>query len=161
MIDACECPADRKVHKMVWVYKRKRPTACLPLGECKGRLCVQGVTMMPGVDYDQVQACTLRSDTGRCIFAYAAKHGCRLRSVDWVAAYLQDQGKKLQSKVLSVLALRVAADPFKSVKKMIKDVIVSRQATKRTIKFRKVHWFKHRTKMCFRCRHGAVDESKS
>merc|ERR1719235_887977 len=41
-----------------------------------------------------------------------------------VAAYLQSQGKMLNSKVLSVIALRVAADPFKSVKKMIKDMIV-------------------------------------
>jgi len=41
-----------------------------------------------------------------------------------VAAYLQSQGKMLNSKVLSVIALRVAADPFKSVKKMIKDMVV-------------------------------------
>jgi len=41
-----------------------------------------------------------------------------------VAAYLQEQGKQLNSKVLSVIALRVAADPFKTVKKMIKDMIV-------------------------------------
>merc|ERR1719161_2332047 len=41
-----------------------------------------------------------------------------------VAAFLQEQGKKLNSRVLSVIALRVAADPFKSVKKMIKDMIV-------------------------------------
>merc|ERR1719454_2506864 len=41
-----------------------------------------------------------------------------------VAAYLQEQGKQLHSKVLSVIALRVAADPFKSVKKMIKHMIV-------------------------------------
>merc|ERR1719456_703235 len=50
-----------------------------------------------------------------------------------VAAYLQDQGKRMQSKVLSVMAMRVAADPFKSVKKMIKDMIVKlmEEATKR------------------------------
>merc|ERR1719161_1119102 len=41
-----------------------------------------------------------------------------------VAAFLQEQGKKLNSRVLSVIALRVAADPFKSVKKLIKDMIV-------------------------------------
>merc|ERR1719472_77856 len=50
----------------------------------------------------------------------AAKNPNQVR----VAAYLQDQGKKLQSKVLSMVALRVAADPFKSVKKMIKDMVV-------------------------------------
>merc|ERR550537_1177059 len=41
-----------------------------------------------------------------------------------VAAYLTKQATKLNSRVLSVFALRVAADPFKKVKKMIKDLIV-------------------------------------
>jgi len=41
-----------------------------------------------------------------------------------VAAYLQRQARQLNSKVLSVLAVHVADDPFKKVKKMIKDLIV-------------------------------------
>jgi hypothetical protein len=41
-----------------------------------------------------------------------------------VAQYLQDQGRQLNSRVLSALAVRVADDPFKKVKKMIKDLIV-------------------------------------
>jgi histone H3/H4 len=41
-----------------------------------------------------------------------------------VAAYLQRKGQMINSKVLAVLALRVAADPFKTVKKMVKDLIV-------------------------------------
>jgi len=41
-----------------------------------------------------------------------------------VAAYLQDQADRLNSRVLSTLAVRVAYDPFKSVKKMIKDLVV-------------------------------------
>merc|ERR1719281_550225 len=41
-----------------------------------------------------------------------------------VAAYLQKQADKLNSRVLSALAVRVADDPFKKVKKMIKDLIV-------------------------------------
>merc|ERR1719243_420386 len=41
-----------------------------------------------------------------------------------VAQYLRDQGKHLNSRVLSALAVRVADDPFKKVKKMIKDLIV-------------------------------------
>merc|ERR1719191_833600 len=41
-----------------------------------------------------------------------------------VAAYLTRQAKTINSRVLSVLATRVAADPFKKVKKMIKDLIV-------------------------------------
>merc|ERR1719335_1666541 len=41
-----------------------------------------------------------------------------------VAQYLSSRGKQLNSRVLSTLAARVAADPFKKVKKMIKDLIV-------------------------------------
>merc|ERR1719163_1651027 len=41
-----------------------------------------------------------------------------------VAAYLKDQAQRLNSRVLSVIATRVSDDPFKKVKKMIKDLIV-------------------------------------
>jgi len=41
-----------------------------------------------------------------------------------VAAYLKNRAEKLHSRVLSVFATRVEADPFKKVKKMIKDLIV-------------------------------------
>jgi len=40
-----------------------------------------------------------------------------------VAAFLKDEGARLNSKVLAALSMRVAYDPFKSVKKMIKDLI--------------------------------------
>jgi len=41
-----------------------------------------------------------------------------------LAMYLRNQGKKLNSRVLSALAEHVADDPFRKVKKMIKDLIV-------------------------------------
>mmetsp|Transcript_33679 Transcript_33679/g.71322 ORF Transcript_33679/g.71322 Transcript_33679/m.71322 type:complete len:660 (-) Transcript_33679:58-2037(-) len=41
-----------------------------------------------------------------------------------VAMYLQERAKMLNSRVLSALAVRVSDDPFKQVKKMIKDLIV-------------------------------------
>jgi len=41
-----------------------------------------------------------------------------------VARYLQEQAKKLNSRVLSALAVRATSDPFDKVKKMIKDLIV-------------------------------------
>merc|ERR1719455_10297 len=39
------------------------------------------------------------------------------------AQYLRDRAKYLNSRVLSTLAVRVEDDPFKKVKKMIKDLI--------------------------------------
>jgi len=41
-----------------------------------------------------------------------------------VADFLRDRAQHLNSRVLSTLAVRVADDPFKKVKKMIKDLIV-------------------------------------
>merc|ERR1719272_2220422 len=41
-----------------------------------------------------------------------------------VAAFLQSRANKLNSRYLSLVAARVQADPFKKVKKMIKDMIV-------------------------------------
>merc|ERR1719433_2604141 len=41
-----------------------------------------------------------------------------------VAEYLREKGHRLNSHVLSALAVRAADDPFKKVKKMIKDLIV-------------------------------------
>jgi len=41
-----------------------------------------------------------------------------------VIAFLKSRAQKLGSKVLSAFAIRVAADPFKKVKKMVKDLIV-------------------------------------
>merc|ERR1712061_772571 len=41
-----------------------------------------------------------------------------------VAQYLSQRGRELNSRVLSALAEHASADPFKKVKKMIKDLIV-------------------------------------
>merc|ERR1719420_1825549 len=41
-----------------------------------------------------------------------------------VIAFLNDRAKKFGSRVLSAFALRVQTDPFKKVKKMVKDLIV-------------------------------------
>merc|ERR1719395_78233 len=41
-----------------------------------------------------------------------------------VISFLNKRAKELNSRVLAVFATRVAADPFKKVKKLIKDLIV-------------------------------------
>ena len=78
-----ELPAGRRVHKLIWVYKTKRD------GTAKARLCVQGNTLEAGIDYDQVFSAALRYSSARALFAYAARNGCKVRSIDLVAAYLQ------------------------------------------------------------------------
>ena len=80
-----ELPSGRRLHKFVWVFKMKRD------GTAKARLCVQGCTMVDGVDYDQVFSAALRYGSARCLFAFAARKGCWVRSIDFVAAYLQGE----------------------------------------------------------------------
>jgi len=84
-ITRSELPKGRKLHKFVWVFKLKRD------GTPKARLCVQGCTLQEGVDYDQTFAKTLLLSSARALFAYAARRGCRVRSIDYVAAYLQGE----------------------------------------------------------------------
>jgi hypothetical protein len=78
-----EVPPGRRIHKFIWVYKEKRD------GTAKARLCVQGSSLESGIDYDQTFSAALRYSSARGLFAYAARLGCRVRSVDLVAAYLQ------------------------------------------------------------------------
>jgi hypothetical protein len=73
-------PRGRRVHKLVWVYKVKRD------GTCKARLCVQGCTLEEGIDFNQTFSAALRYSSARGLFCYAARKGCKVRSIDYVAA---------------------------------------------------------------------------
>merc|ERR1719450_2084212 len=44
-----------------------------------------------------------------------------------VATYLNDQAQRQNSRILSLIATKVAADPFKKIVKMIKDMITKLQ----------------------------------
>ena len=83
MINRSDVPSGRRIHKFVWVFKEKRD------GTAKARLCVQGCTLEEGIDYDQTFAKPLRHASARGLFAYASRNRCNIRSVDFVAAYLQ------------------------------------------------------------------------
>ena len=82
-IDASEVPAGRRLVRMTWAYKTKRS------GKLKARLCIQGCSQVPGVDYDQTFCATLRAGTLRVLCAASANWGLHMRRWDFVAAYLQ------------------------------------------------------------------------
>jgi hypothetical protein len=75
----------RKVIKLTWVYKRKRS------GKLKARLCVQGCSQIPGVDYDQTWCGTMRGPSLRLLSAIAARRGLSMHRWDFTAAYLQGE----------------------------------------------------------------------
>lgn len=82
-LDRSALPNGRKLVRMTWVYKRKRS------GKLKARLCVQGCSQVPGVDYNQTFCATMRSTTLRLLSAVAARQRMHMRRWDFVAAYLQ------------------------------------------------------------------------
>ena len=86
LIDRSEFEAEarhRRLVKLVWVYKRKRD------GRLKARLCVQGCTQQPGIDYDQTHCATMRGTSLRMLSSLAGQHGLLMRRWDFVSAYLQ------------------------------------------------------------------------
>ena len=76
-----EAPGRRLV-KLVWVYKRKRS------GRMKARLCVQGCTQQPGIDFDQTHCATMRGTSLRLLSSIAGQHGLKMRRWDFVSAFL-------------------------------------------------------------------------
>ena len=78
-----DVPHGRRLVNFTWAYKRKRD------GRKKSRLCVQGCTMVAGVDYDQTFSATMRAGSLRVLSSLAAAHNLHMRRWDFVAAYLQ------------------------------------------------------------------------
>ena len=117
----------RKLVKTVWVYKVKRN------GKLKSRLCVQGCSQIPGVDYDQTHCGTMRSSTLRLLASTATQLNLRMRRWDFVAAYLQ--GELLEGEVVYCHAPpghpRIGADGREQVLKVLKPIYGMAQAGRR------------------------------
>lgn len=82
-LDRSELPSGRRLVKMTWAYKTKRN------GTLKARLCVQGCSQIPGVDFDQTHCATLRPTSLRTLAALSVNLGLRMRRWDFTSAYLQ------------------------------------------------------------------------
>ena len=82
---ASDVPPDRRPLHMLWVFKVKRN------GTFKARLCVQGSRQIPGIDFDQNWAGTLRASSLRMLTALAARERMSISRWDLTNAYLQGQ----------------------------------------------------------------------
>ena len=78
-------PRGRRLVKLTWAYKVKRNLTK------KARLCVQGCTQIPGVDYHQTFCAAMRVASLRVLCAISARLGLKMRRWDFVAAYLQGE----------------------------------------------------------------------
>jgi len=83
-------PNGRKAHKFKWVYTRKPPLQDGDPWGYKARLTIKGCSQIPGLEFGETFSPTVRLDTLRAVFAFAARMGARavLRQVDVTAAYL-------------------------------------------------------------------------
>ena len=84
-IDRSKVPKERRLVRLIWVYKVKRD------GSLKASLCVQGCSQVPGVDYDQTFSAAMRSTSLRLLTALASRLDLHMRRWDFVAAYLQGE----------------------------------------------------------------------
>ena len=62
-----ELPRGRRLVNFTWAYKVKRS------GQLKARLCVQGCTQVPGVDYNQTFCAAMRQSSLRVLSSSAAR----------------------------------------------------------------------------------------
>ena len=77
----------RKLVGSTWAYDYKR-NADGTIARWKARLCAQGFSQIPGVDYSFTYSSTVRHDTIRLLFSYAAHHKMRIKGGDIKTAYL-------------------------------------------------------------------------
>ena len=117
----------RKLVKTVWVYKVKRS------GKKKSRLCVQGCSQIPGVDYDQTHCSTMRAPTLRLLSSVSAELDLKMHRWDFVAAYLQ--GELLDGEVVYCHPppghATIGADGRERVLKVLKPIYGMAQAGRR------------------------------
>ena len=96
---------DRRIVRLTWAYKRKRD------GRLKARLCVQGCSQQPGVDYDQTFCAAMRSSTLRLLCSVAARVGLEMFRWDFVAAYIYRAVWRMASAFTATLRLATSIWP--------------------------------------------------
>ena len=119
---------NRRLVKLVWVYKRKRS------GRMKARLCVQGCTQQPGIDFDQTHCATMRGTSLRLLSAIAGQYGLFMRRWDFVSAFLQgdlEEGEVVYCSAPPGPHGKIGADGRQRVWKVNKPVYGMAQAGRR------------------------------
>ena len=77
----------RKLVGSTWSFDLKRNQDG-SISRYKARLCAQGFSQIPGVDYSFTYSNTVRHETVKFLLAFAAEHGWRLTTGDIKTAYL-------------------------------------------------------------------------
>ena len=83
-------PSGVNVVGSVWVLKKKRDENNKVI-KYKARLCAQGFSQVPGVDFGQTYAPTARLSSLRFILALAASQDWEIHQIDFKNAYLNGE----------------------------------------------------------------------
>lgn len=82
-----ELSTGRKPVACKWVYRLKRNETG-QIVKYKARLVAKGYSQIPGIDFMETYAPTIRLETFRFLIALAARHNLKIHGMDVVAAYL-------------------------------------------------------------------------
>ncbi|MBW0470028.1 hypothetical protein O181_009743 [Austropuccinia psidii MF-1] len=85
--DIVDLRSDYKLVGTTWVFKLKRNHLHQAV-EYKARLCAQGFTQTPGVDFDKTYAPTGRLNSLRALIAHACANGLEFHQIDVKSAFL-------------------------------------------------------------------------
>ncbi|MBW0517549.1 hypothetical protein O181_057264 [Austropuccinia psidii MF-1] len=85
--DVVDLKPDYKLVGTTWVFRTKR-NHLNEVVEYKARLCAQGFTQTPGVDFDKTYAPTGRMNSLRTLISYAASNNLLFHQVDIKSAFL-------------------------------------------------------------------------
>ena len=85
--DLVERPMNANIVGAVWSLRKKRDEHNNVI-KYKARLCAQGFSQVPGVDYNQTASPTARTASFRFALALAAAHDLEVHQIDFKNAYL-------------------------------------------------------------------------
>ncbi|MBW0484254.1 hypothetical protein O181_023969 [Austropuccinia psidii MF-1] len=85
--DVLDLQPDYKLVETTWVFRIKR-YHLNNVVEYKARLCAQGFTQTPGVDFDKTYTPPGWLDSLRCLVAHAASRGLHFHQIDVKSAFL-------------------------------------------------------------------------
>jgi hypothetical protein len=83
-------PQDAKIFDLKWVLQRKR-NEDNEVVRHKARLVLRGYEQVPGRDYDDTYAPTVRSETSRLLLSLTAKYDWECDQLDAITAFLNSK----------------------------------------------------------------------
>ncbi|MBW0533962.1 hypothetical protein O181_073677 [Austropuccinia psidii MF-1] len=85
--DVVDLQPDNKLVGTTWVFQIKKDHL-KNVTEYKARLCAQGCTQTPGIDFEKTYAPTGRLNSLRCLISYAALRGIKFHQIDIKSSFL-------------------------------------------------------------------------